>query len=177
MNSTPWEIWHQKLPDAAGLLVPRSETDRCLRVSREVTVTPEGVQVDKQHFIGAFLEGRVNDKLTARAQPEGAKDFVAIFDHGLYLGDAFQHIDAELALQISTTRLEHTIAIDKLGKSIKEKTAQASSFPTPPVPEPPAEEPPLTVPALPRVENAPTGLSGKLGFIPDLAPIEESANE
>lgn len=169
LKMTPWEYWHRGLADAHGLLVPTAEIDRCLRISRDVQVSPEGLHVDTRRFIGPFLEGRVNDSLTVRIPPEGPKDSVAVFDHGLYLGDALEYISAELAQEISTTRLDRTIAIDRLAKAIREKNDQAPPAPAPALPRPKANDEMITMPPAPSpVDNAPAESHDSLGPIPQL---------
>jgi transposase InsO family protein len=169
LGMTPWEAWHRGLANARGLLIPTTEIDRCLRVSREVKVSAEGVQVDNRKFTGTCLEGRVGDTLTVRVPPEGPKDSVAVYDHGLLLGDAVEHISTELAQEISTTRLERTIAIDRLAKRIREKNGQMPPTPVPESPAPKTEDAAISVPAaLPPVDTASNGNAESLGPIPDL---------
>jgi hypothetical protein len=169
LKMTPWEYWHRGLADARGLLVPADEIDRCLRISRDVKVSPEGLHVDNRRFIAPCLEGRVDDTLTVRIPPEGPKDSVAVFDHGLPLGDAFEHISAELAQEISTTRLERTIAIDRLAKRIREKNGQTPPAPVPASPTPKAPDEPINVPTAPApADNATADQQDPLGPIPEL---------
>ncbi len=174
LGMTPWEAWHRGLADAHGLLVEASEVDRCLRVSREVMVSTEGVQVNNRKFIGTCLEGRVEQTVTVRFPPEGPNDSVDIYDHQLPLGRAYEHISAELAQEISTGRLERTIAIDQLAKRIKEMNAETPPAPVPetPAPKPVTEE--ITVPETPNQPDAKpeNGPEEKLGDIPEL-PSDE----
>jgi hypothetical protein len=173
LGMTPWEYWHRQIADAHGLLVPTVEIDRCLRVSHEVKVSAEGVQVDNRKFTGAFLEGRVDDTLTVRMPPEGPKNSVSVYDHGLFLGDAEEQINSQLAHEISTTRLERTIAIDRLAKRIREKNGQVPPAPVPESPAPTTEDAPISVPAaLPPVDTASSGNPESLGPIPDLPDTE-----
>lgn len=169
LGMTPWEAWHRGLADARGLLIPTDEIDRCLRVSREVKVSAEGVQVDNRKFTGPCLEGRVNDTVTVRVPPEGPKDSVAVYDHGLFLGDAVEHISTELAEEISTTRLERTIAIDRLAKSIREKNGQLPPAPVPESPAPKIEATIIEVPEhLKTVDAGQAEMPNNLGPIPTL---------
>jgi hypothetical protein len=169
LGMTPWEYWHRHLADAHGLLVSASEVDRCLRISRDVKVAADGVHVDSRRFIGAFMEGRVDDTLTVRIPPEGPKDSVAVYDHGLFLGDAVEHITTELAEEISTTRLERTIAIDRLAKAIREKNGQAAPSASPASPAAKAPETAIVVPApLTAVDGANPENTETLGPIPEL---------
>jgi hypothetical protein len=169
LKMTPWEYWHRALADAHGLLVPTDEIDRCLRISRDVQVSPEGLHVDNRRFIGPFLEGRVDDTLTVRIPPEGPKDSIAVLDHGLPLGDALEHISVELAHEISTTRLERTIAINRLAKAIREKNGQTPPAHVPPAPEPKVTDETITVPVAPApADAAPAEPQDSLGPIPEL---------
>lgn len=169
LKMTPWEYWHRNLADAHGLLVPTEEIDRCLRISRDVQVSSEGLHVDNRRFISPCLEGRVGDTVTVRIPPEGPKDSVDVYDHGLPLGEAWEEISTELAEQISTTRLERTIAIDRLAKAFREKNGQLPPAPMPESPKPKALDETITVPTAPiPVDGAPTEPPDALGPIPEL---------
>jgi hypothetical protein len=175
LKMTPWEYWHRGLADAHGLLVPTDEIDRCLRISRDVQVTSEGLHIDNRRFISPCLEGRVGDTLTVRIPPEGPKDSVAVYDHGLPLGNAVEHVSTELAQEISTTRLERTIAIDKLAKRIREKNEQ-TPLTNVPSSKPGTKVETISVPAVPTpVDGAPAESQDTLGPIPEL-PKEGAAS-
>ncbi len=168
LGTTPWEAWYKGMGEARGLLASNSEIDRCLRVSREVLVTPEGVRINNRQFTGAFFEGRVDDKLTARIQPDEIKGAVPIYDHGLPLGDAEEQVNGDLALQISAGRTERTVGINELAKAVKglREAPDASTNPAPASESP--ETKPLEVPALSTVESPLTELVDNLGHIPTL---------
>jgi hypothetical protein len=173
LEMTPWEAWHRGMADAHGLLVAASDIDRCLRVSREVKVTPEGVQIDNRKYIGTCLEGRVDQTLTVRFAPEGPRDTVSVFDHGVDLGDASEHISTELAAEITSTRLERTIEIARLAKRIRERHEQ---MPPVKVPESPAVKPALEITAVAPLAEASSATSDNqdiLGTIPDLPSTED----
>jgi hypothetical protein len=157
------------------MLVSAAEIDRCLRVSRDVKVSADGLHIDNRRFIGTFMEGRVGDTLTARIPPEGAKDSVAVYDHGLYQGDAVEYISTELAEEISASRLERTIAIDRLAKAIREKNGQAA--PVPPPASAVVKEPEKTIVVpdpLAAADSAGADNAGNLGPIPDLPKTGEA---
>jgi ACT domain-containing protein len=178
LQMTPWEAWHRGLADANGLLVPTTDIDRSLRVSREVKVSPEGVQVNNRKFTGAFLEGRVDQTLTVRFAPGGPGDTVTVYDHGLYLGEASEHITTELAAEISTTRLERTIEIASLAKRIRERNEQAAPVI---VPESAASTPPTeaiaAVKPFKEADPTPTDDEDNLGTIPELPSTEATKDE
>ena len=173
LTMTPWEAWHRGLADAHGLLTSANDIDHSLRVSREVKVSPEGVQIDSRKYTGPFLEGRVGDTLTARIAPEGARDSVLVYDHGVLLGEAFEHIDSELAAEITTTRLERTIEIAKLSKAILERNGK---LPPVKVPECPAVKPTeamAAVEALKEADSATPSNQDNLEAIPHLSRTED----
>jgi hypothetical protein len=172
LGMTPWEAWYKGMGEACGLLVSDAEVDRCLRVSREVLVTREGVEINKRHFTGPFLEGRVDDTLTARVQPDEIRGVVPIYDHGLHLGDAVEEVDGEIARLISEGRTARTIGNAELKAAIlaRKEAADKAAVPTP-TPEPP-EKPPIEVPALGTVDVKLDGLLDNLGHIPTL-PVSE----
>ena len=131
-------------------------------------VTSEGLHVDNRRFISPCLEGRVGDTLTVRIPPEGPKDSVTVFDHGLPLGTAVEHISTELAEEISKTRLERTIAIDKLAKRIREKNEQTPLTNVPST-KPGANVEAISVTATPTpADGAPADSQDTLGPIPEL---------
>jgi hypothetical protein len=171
---TPWEAWHRGMADAHGLLVAASDIDSSLRVSREVKVSPEGVQIDNRKYIGACLEGRVDQTLTVRFAPVGPRETVSLYDHGLYLGDASEHISSELAAEITSTRLERTIEIARLGKRIRERNEQ---IPPVKVPESLAVKPAQEIAAVATLTEASSATSDNqdnLGTIPDLPNAEDA---
>lgn len=117
LGMSPYEAWHARLGDAVGLVYDVPALDLALRVSRELTVATDGIEVAHlRRYTAPFLEGLIGEKVTVRIPPppEPLPRVLPVSRDGVYLGEVTCDIDDSIAQALRDTRLERTIAIERL---------------------------------------------------------------
>lgn len=142
---SPWERWHELLPNAHGLVFSHDEVEEALTMRRELTVQSNGVELAPGRFYtAAELAPFVGETVTVKVPPEGGLPRRArAYYQGRLVGELRSaEEDPQLANQISGERRERGMDLGWLRKSLLEIADRGKPGPPPP---PSAGKSPQTV--------------------------------
>lgn len=120
LGKSPWEAWHDALPDAQGLgLVPADVVDAC-KIRAEKTVARDGIEISPgRHLSAPELAGLVGEKVILRLLPEGGDDEADCYHRGEKVARLrVVETDGKLAGEIKTARLDRARELNRLRKSL-----------------------------------------------------------
>ena len=121
LGTTPWEKWHEDIEHAHGLIVNESDVNDAIKLRREYQIHRDGIEVEKgRHFTGVCLSGLTDEQVTLLVSPEGRDLEIPAYYQNKLLG-VLKCVEesAELADDIRADRLNRSIDIARLGRSLR----------------------------------------------------------
>jgi len=118
---SPWELWHQLLDSAEGLLFDAKLLAAAFKVVAVVEVQRDGIRTPEGHHLNAAaLTPLVGEKLTLKIPLDGYADGVEAFYKGEPIA-GLQIIEGNevLAKEIAASRLEQVVKLRKIRKTLR----------------------------------------------------------
>jgi len=167
LNSTPWQIWHDRLIDAAGFDIVAGDVVDACRVRMERKVQRNGIELGAgRHFSSPDLAGLVGENVVLRVIPDGDNGPIPCYYRGKEIG-SLERVEGnqELGQRLRAARLDRAKELSRLRKALL-KTA-SRFLPERPMLMPPGSKTIVTPPPTQPEETAPME-------IPDLEDEEDA---
>jgi len=163
LGLSPWECWHERLDSAVGLLFDAQLIQDSFKVVETADVKRDGIRTLSGHHLYSDIFGSlVDEQVTLRVPLDGRAEGVEAYYRGVPIGDLrIIEGNEELANQLQNARLNQTLALKGIRKTLRAALKKAPPLKTPAVdvkkqraavnsPKPPKPRPtPREIPDLP----------------------------